>query len=92
MTGTAALLAGLGVVAIGFGILSALMALLSPFTDPLWIFGNLVVGVSLLGAAVFMSLDSLRERVRSGGGRRAGNSERTLSSTGVTVRRRVYNG
>ena len=29
MTGTAALLAGLGVVAIGFGILSALMALLS---------------------------------------------------------------
>jgi len=72
MTGTAALLAGLGVVAIGFGILSALMALLSPFTDPLWIFGNLVVGVSLLGAAVFMSLDSLRERVRSGGGRRAG--------------------
>ncbi|MGY8736584.1 MAG: GldG family protein, partial [bacterium] len=65
-------LAGLGVVAIGFGILSALMALLSPFTDPLWIFGNLVVGVSLLGAAVFMSLDSLRERVRSGGGRRAG--------------------
>jgi ABC-type uncharacterized transport system involved in gliding motility auxiliary subunit len=48
------------------------MALLSPFTDPLWIFGNLVVGVSLLGAAVFMSLDSLRERVRSGGGRRAG--------------------
>lgn len=72
MTGTAALLAGLGVVAIGFGILSALMALLSPFTDPLWIFGNLVVGVSLLGTAVFMSLDSLRERVRSGGGRRAG--------------------
>jgi len=72
VTGTAALLAGLGVVAIGFGILSALMALLSPFTDPLWIFGNLVVGVSLLGAAVFMSLDSLRERVRSGGGRRAG--------------------
>ena len=72
MTGTAALLAGLGVVAIGFGILSALMALLSPFTDPLWIFGNLVVGVSLLGVAVFMSLDSLRERVRSGGGRRAG--------------------
>ena len=72
MTGTAALLAGLGVVAIGFGILSALMALLSPFTDPLWIFGNLVVGVALLGAAVFMSLDSIRERARSGGGRRAG--------------------
>jgi len=71
MTGTAALLAGLGVVAIGFGILSALMAFLQPYSDPLWIFGNLVVGVALLGAAVFMSLDSLRERLRSGGGRRA---------------------
>ncbi len=72
MTGTAALLAGLGVVAIGFGILSALMALLQPFADPLWIFGNLAVGAALLGAAVFMSLDTLRDRIRSGGGRRAG--------------------
>lgn len=72
MTGTAALLGGLGIVAVGFGILSALMALLQPFTDPLWIFGNLAVGVALLGASVFMSLDSLRERLRSGGGRRAG--------------------
>ncbi len=72
MTGVAALLAGLGVVAIGFGLLSALLALLQPFTDPLWIAANLVIGVVLLGAAVFMSLDSLRERMRSGGGRRAG--------------------
>ncbi|MAG33468.1 MAG: hypothetical protein CL908_21535 [Deltaproteobacteria bacterium] len=72
MTGVAALLAGLGAVAIGFGLLSAVMALLQPFTDPLWIAGNLVVGVVLLGTAVFMSLDSLRERVRSGGGRRIG--------------------
>jgi ABC-type uncharacterized transport system involved in gliding motility auxiliary subunit len=72
MTGTAALLAGLGVVAIGFGLLSALLALLQPFTDPLWIFGNLVAGAALLGAAIFMSLDTLRERMRSGGSRRAG--------------------
>ncbi|MEM9174633.1 MAG: DUF4350 domain-containing protein [Myxococcota bacterium] len=72
MTGVAALLAGLGVVALGFGLLSALLALLQPFTDPLWIAANLVLGVVLLGAAVFMSLDSLRERLRSGGGRRAG--------------------
>ena len=72
MTGTAALLAGLGVVALGFGILSALMALIQPFTDPLWIFANLVVGAVLLAASVFMSLDTLRDRVRSGGGRRAG--------------------
>ena len=72
MTGIAALLGGLGIVAVGFGILSALMAFLQPFSDPIWIFGNLVVGVALLGAAVFMSLDSLRDRLRSGGGRRAG--------------------
>ena len=72
MTGVAALLAGLGVVAIGFGLLSALLALLQPFTDPLWIAANLVLGVVFLGAAVFMSLDSLRERMQSGGGRRAG--------------------
>ncbi|MFK7898352.1 MAG: GldG family protein [Myxococcota bacterium] len=72
MTGTAALLAGLGVVAIGFGLLSALIALIQPYTDPIWIFGNLVVGLVLLGAAIFMSLDTLRERFRSSGGRRAG--------------------
>lgn len=72
MTGTAALLAGLGIVAIGFGLLLALIALIQPYTDPLWIFGNLVVGAVLLGAAVFMSLDSLRERLQSSGGRRAG--------------------
>ena len=68
MTGVAALLAGLGVVAIGFGLLSALLALLQPFTDPLWIAAHLVLGVVLLGAAVFMSLDSLRERMQSGEG------------------------
>jgi ABC-type uncharacterized transport system involved in gliding motility auxiliary subunit len=72
MTGAAALLAGLGVVAIGFGVLSALMALLQPYTDPLWIFGNIVIGVVLLGSAVVMSFESLRERLRSGGVRRAG--------------------
>jgi ABC-type uncharacterized transport system involved in gliding motility auxiliary subunit len=72
MTGLAALLAGLGVVALGFGILSALMAVLQPVTDPLWIFGNLVAGVVLLGASVVMSFDVLRERMRTGGSRRAG--------------------
>ena len=72
MTGIAALLAGLGGVAIGFGLLSALIWLLQPYTDLTWIVGNLVVGVVLLGSAVFMSLDSLGERLRSGEGRRAG--------------------
>ena len=72
MSGTAALLAGLGVVGIAFGLLSALLALLQPYTDPLWILGNLVIGAALLGTAVVMSLDSLREQVRSGSGRRIG--------------------
>jgi ABC-type uncharacterized transport system involved in gliding motility auxiliary subunit len=72
MVGTAALLAGLGVVAIGFGLLSALIWLLQPYSELTWIVGNLVVGGVLLLAAVFMSLDSLRERVRSGEARRAG--------------------
>ncbi len=72
MTGVAALLGGLGVVAIGFGLLLALLALVQPFTDPLWVIGNLAVGAVLLAAAVFMSFDALRERVRSGEGRRVG--------------------
>lgn len=72
MTGIAALLAGLGLVALGFGLLTALLALLQPFADPIWIVGNLIVGVLLLGAAAFMSLDTLRERVQSGATRRAG--------------------
>ncbi len=72
MTGISALLAGLGLVAIGFGLLSALLVLLQPYTDPFWIVAHLVVGIVLLGAAVFMSLDTLRERLQSSGGRRAG--------------------
>lgn len=72
MTGHAALLAGLGVVAIAFGLLFAVLALVQPFTDPLWITGNLAAGIALLGAALFMSRDSLGKRLRSGGGRRAG--------------------
>lgn len=72
MTGNAALLAGLGVVAIGFGLLFAVLALVQPFTDPLWITGNLAAGIALLGAALFMSRDVLGKRLRSGGGRRAG--------------------
>ena len=51
MTGVAALLAGLGLVALAFGLLTALLALLQPFSDPIWIVGNLVVGVVLLAAA-----------------------------------------
>jgi ABC-type uncharacterized transport system involved in gliding motility auxiliary subunit len=72
MVGIAALLGGLGVVAISFGLLLAVMALVQPFMDAYWIIGNLLVGFVLLAAAVFMSFDSLSERLRSGEGRRAG--------------------
>ena len=72
MVGTAALLGALGVVAIAFGLLLAVMALIQPFMDPLWIIGNLAVGVVLLAVAVFMRFDDLSERLRSGEARRAG--------------------
>jgi ABC-type uncharacterized transport system involved in gliding motility auxiliary subunit len=72
MTGVAALLMGLGTVALGFAFLTAIVALVQPVFDPKWILGNLVVGVALLGAAAFMSLDTLRERMQSGATRRAG--------------------
>jgi len=72
MVGTAALLGALGVVAIAFGLLQAVMALIQPFVDPLWIVGNLVVGLVLLAVAVFMRFDDLTERMRSGEARRAG--------------------
>ena len=88
MTGKAALLGALGVVAIGFGLLSALMVLIQPLTDPLWIFGNLVLGAVLLGTAVFMSLDSLGERIRSGEGRRAskyGSSAIVSAVLGIAI-------
>jgi ABC-type uncharacterized transport system involved in gliding motility auxiliary subunit len=65
MGGTAALLLALGLVFIGFGILSALMALLQPYTV-------LLIGALLVVAAVAMSFDSIRDRIRSGGARRAG--------------------
>jgi ABC-type uncharacterized transport system involved in gliding motility auxiliary subunit len=72
MVGIAALLGGLGVVAIGFGLLLAVMALIQPFMDPYWIIGNLAFGALLLAAATFMSFDAIVERLRSGEGRRAG--------------------
>jgi ABC-type uncharacterized transport system involved in gliding motility auxiliary subunit len=72
MSGTPALLGALGLVGLGFGLLSFLLALFGAPTDPWWIGANLVVGVVLLGAAAALGLDSLRERMRSGEARRAG--------------------
>jgi len=72
MTGFAALLGALGAVALGFGLLSAVLALLQPVTDLTWVVVNLVVGVMLLGGAIVSSLDSLRERMASSEARRVG--------------------
>ncbi|MCP5044774.1 MAG: GldG family protein [bacterium] len=72
MTGIAALLGALGAVALGFGLLTAILALVQPVTDLTWVVANLVVGVLLLGGAVLSSLDSLRERMASGEARRVG--------------------
>jgi ABC-type uncharacterized transport system involved in gliding motility auxiliary subunit len=71
MRGWAALVWGLGAVAIGFGLLSALLALFQPVTDLSLVWANLVVGLILVGVAAIASFDALRERARSGEGRRA---------------------
>jgi ABC-type uncharacterized transport system involved in gliding motility auxiliary subunit len=74
MRGLGTLFGGLGVVAVAFGLLSALLAVFQPITDVTQavIVGNLVVGVLLLSASLFMSFDRVRERLRSGEARRAG--------------------
>jgi ABC-type uncharacterized transport system involved in gliding motility auxiliary subunit len=70
------LLGWLGAVALLFGLLSLILQLFSGFAfaaiDLPWIWANFVIGLVLLGAAVVSNLDALRERLRSGGARRAG--------------------
>lgn len=72
MTGWPALFGALGAVAIVFALLITLITAFQPVADLTWVWGNLVVGVVLLGSSVFSSLDSIQERLRSGEGRRAG--------------------
>jgi len=74
MTGIGALLGGLGLVAVGFGLLSAMLALFQPVSslNVLIIVGNLAIGVVLLSAGLFMSFDKVRERLRSGEAKRVG--------------------
>lgn len=77
MKGLATLLGGLGLVCVGFGLLSLLMALLAyepsgvffeSFSS--WVTGNIALGVILLSASLFMGFDQISERLRSGEGRR----------------------
>lgn len=66
------LIAALGGVLLGFGLLSLLLALFQPLMPGLLVWGNLVAGVLLLVAAAVLGFDSLTDRMRSGGRRRAG--------------------
>lgn len=68
----AALLAALGGVTLGFGLLSLLLMAFQPLVPGTWVFANLIIGILLLAASAGWGFEGLRERVRSGGGRRTG--------------------
>ncbi len=75
MKGLPALLGALGAVFVGFGLIYVFVVLLDPFrsaSDRLWILGNLSVGLVLVGIALALSFETLRERLGSGEGRRIG--------------------
>lgn len=76
MKAWSSLLASLGAVAILFAILSFLVQLLSGpvilWTELVWSIGNLVVGLLLLGVALFTNMEAFRERLASGEAKRAG--------------------
>ena len=70
------LLGWLGAVALLFGLLSLILQLFSGFAfaalDLPWIWANFAIGFVLLGIALVRNLETLRERLRTGGARRAG--------------------
>lgn len=73
----AALLGGLGAVAVLFALLSFLIQLLSGGglllqRDLAFSFANLVLGLALLAVALGTNLERIRERMRTGEARRAG--------------------
>src|SRR5574338_146964 len=69
------LLGWLGAVALLFGLLSLVLQLFSGFAfaplDMPWIWANFIIGLLLLGFALLANLEALRERMRTGGARRA---------------------
>ncbi len=71
LRGWASLFAGLGVVSLGFGLLSFILWLLMPAAPLAWIW-NLGIGAVLLGGGALASIDTLRARLSSGEARRAG--------------------
>ena len=72
MSGMPALLGALGFVLLVFGFLNLIVGAFGVGSDPIWVVGNLAVGALLLIVAGVRSIESLRERIASGGARRAG--------------------
>jgi ABC-type uncharacterized transport system involved in gliding motility auxiliary subunit len=72
MTGLPSLLGALGLVAVLFAVVIFLVALIGVPTNLGWILANLGVGIVMLGTAVALNFDALRERMQSGEARRAG--------------------
>lgn len=72
MTGIPALLGALGLVFFVFGLLSVFLFVLGLLSNLAWMFGNFAISLVLLGFAGVRSLDTLRERLASGEGRRIG--------------------
>ncbi len=74
MRGWTALVGALGFTALLFALLSVLLLIFfgPGYADLLFLWGNLGVGLVLVGIAFFSSLDGMRERMRSGEARRVG--------------------
>ncbi len=72
MTPLSALLGGLGMVFFAFGLLSLMLGIFGAPTMTSWIGANFLAGIVLLVIALVINLEHLRERVRSGEGRRIG--------------------
>lgn len=68
----AAFFGALGGVFSVFGLLTVLLWAAQPSLPLWWVGANLGVGLALLAVAILGSLETLRERLRSGGSRRAG--------------------
>lgn len=88
MRGWSALLGALGFVALLFALLSLLLLVLggAAASDLPWLWGNLILGLVLLGIAFATSLDELRERMRSGEARRVGRyGTSAIASTALGI-------
>ncbi|MCH2170012.1 GldG family protein [Myxococcota bacterium] len=86
MKAYAGLLGALGLVGVVFGLLSFTFALFGAPTDLVWIGGNLAIGVLLLAISVGSSFETLRTRMRSAEGRRAGRyGSSALLSTFLSI-------